>query len=120
MPVVLAETCLPQREIPVIMFLGTDDAEFPWEGAPDLGPESLLGADTTAQFWAANNGCGERLASSYVGTDYYYDFEVYLEGFDACPANGEVILYRMNHAGHGWPNADFVASDEIANFFKGL
>jgi len=117
MSVPLAESCVPTREIPVLMILGTEDTDFPWGGALDLGLESLLAADTTAQFWATNNGCGDRLESVFVGTDFYYDFDVYLEGFDACPVNGNVILYRMNRAEHGWPNAEFSATQEISRFF---
>jgi polyhydroxybutyrate depolymerase len=115
----VAEACAPSREMPVLMILGREDEEFPWNGAPNLGALSLLSADSTAQFWATQNGCGERTESAYVGFDTYYDFEVYREGFDACPAGGNVILYRMERAGHGWPNGEFQASDEIAFFFSG-
>ena len=117
MSVPLAEACVPGRVMPVLMIQGKDDAEFPWDGAPDLGTESLLGVDSTAQFWASNNGCGERLESYFVGTDFYYNFELYREGFEACPSDGNVVLYRMEGAGHGWPDGQFKASDEIANFF---
>ena len=117
MSVPLAEACEPTREIPVLMLLGTEDTDFPWQGALDLGLKSVLAADTTAQFWATSNGCGDRLESVLLGTDYYYDFDVYREAFDACPENGDLVLYRMLGAGHGWPDADFAASREIASFF---
>jgi len=119
MSVPAAEACVPTRAVPVIMILGTEDTKFPWEGALDLGLESVMAADTMAQFWATNNGCGERIESVYVGTDYYYYFEVYQESFDACPADADVLLYRMVGATHGWPDREFAASRQIAGFFAG-
>lgn len=119
MSVPVAETCVPAREIPVLMFLGSGDAVFPWNGSADQGLESLLSADTTAQFWATNNGCGDRRESAFLGRDNYYYFDVYSEGFEDCPVNGDVILYRMQGAGHGWPNAQFSASHEIGGYFGG-
>ena len=113
----VAESCTPSQKMPVLMILGSEDDKFPWSGTPDLGLESMLSADTTAQFWATQNGCGDRVSSVYIGIDFYYNFEVYREGFESCPADGNVVLYRMERAGHGWPNGEFVASDEIANFF---
>ena len=114
-----AENCVPTRAIPVLMIHGTNDDDYPWEGALDRGPKSVLSADTTAQFWATKNGCGDRLGSEYVVTDNYYHFDVYRDTFDACPVNGEVILYQMDGAGHGWPDADFSASFQITGFFVG-
>jgi poly(3-hydroxybutyrate) depolymerase len=32
----------------VLMLLGTEDPNFPWDGVPDMGIQSLLSADTTA------------------------------------------------------------------------
>jgi polyhydroxybutyrate depolymerase len=119
MSVPLSESCAPTREIPVLMLHGTEDENFPWDGALDWGLESVLAADTTAQFWAMNNVCGERAESVFFGSDAYYNFDVYIDGFEACPANGDVVLYRMDGAQHGWPNAEFNASDEIGRFVSG-
>ena len=119
MPVPLAENCAPEREIPIVMIQGTEDLDFPWDGAPDRGLQSLLSVDTTVQFWASNNGCGDRGQSTLYSRDAYYNFDVYRDTFEDCPANGKVILYRMEGAGDGWPNAQFSASDELARFFVG-
>lgn len=114
-----ADNCAPTREIPVLMIHGTDDNDYPWDGALDRGLASSLAADTAAQFWATSNGCGDRLESEFVRSDTRYSFDVYRDAFDACPTDGEVILYRMEGAGHGWPDADFSASFEITGFFAG-
>ena len=114
-----AENCMPTQDLPVLIIHGTDDEDYPWEGALDRGPESVLSADTTAQFWATSNGCGDRLDTEYVMSDTFYYFEVYRDTFDACPVNGDVFLYQMDGAGHGWPNADFSASFVIMGFFAG-
>ncbi|MFC1640221.1 alpha/beta hydrolase family esterase [Gemmatimonadota bacterium] len=121
MPVPLAESCVPTREIPVLMIHGTEDTVFPWDGALDRGLESVLAADTTAQFWATSNGCGDRLERQYVMRDTYYSLDVYRDAFDACPVSGNVLLYRMDGPGavHGWPNGYFSASYEISGFFVG-
>ena len=119
MSVPLAESCVPTREIPVLMIHGTDDVVFPWDGVLDQGLESVLSADTTALFWATSNGCGDRLESVFIGNDTYYGFDVYRESFDACPVNGGVTLLRMDGAEHGWPGAEFSASYEIGRFLVG-
>ncbi len=119
MSVSVAETCVPTQEIPVLMIQGDMDDDFPWNGALDQGSESLLAADTAAQFWATNNGCGDRLDAAFVMTDTYYEFDVYREMFDSCPADAEVILFRMDGAGHGWPDGDFNAAFYIGQFFSG-
>lgn len=117
MSVPVAENCVPSSEIPVLMIHGNQDLDFPWDGAPDLGLESLMSADSAVQFWATSNGCGDRLAEEYVTSDSYYYFDVFRHGFDSCPVNGEVILLGLEGAGHGWPDADFHASDQISEFF---
>jgi polyhydroxybutyrate depolymerase len=119
MSVPAAAACTPSGPIPVLMINGTDDADFPFDGALDRGPESLLAADTSLQFWATGNGCGERQPSVYFGTDNYFQFDVYREAFEGCPANGEAIMLRMDGAEHGWPRVDFSASYEIGRFFVG-
>lgn len=114
---VVAANCTPTSAVPVLMMQGTDDDEFPWDGTPDSGAASLIAADSAAQFWATSNGCGDRMDDVYVGTDTYYSFDVFRVGFDACPAQGEVILLKMDGAEHGWPGADFSASFEVGRFF---
>jgi polyhydroxybutyrate depolymerase len=119
MSVTQSESCVPTRELPVMMVHGSEDEDFPWGGALDRGSESVLGVDTVAQYWATNNGCGERLESVYVGTDFVFDFDIYTEMFDACPVGGNVVVFRMEGAEHGWPSADFSPSLEIVEFFVG-
>jgi polyhydroxybutyrate depolymerase len=119
MPVPLAESCMPTREIPVLMIQGTEDEDFPWDGALDLGLASVLAADTAAQFWATNNGCGNRLEGVYLYRDTYFGFDVYRDAFDACPVDGDVVLLRMDEAEHGWPGVDFSATYEVGQFFVG-
>lgn len=114
----VAAACEPATNIRFLMIQGTEDDDFPWEGL-DQGAESLLAADTVLGFWAEKNGCGERLESVYLGADSYFQFEVFREGFDACPDNGEAIMLRMEDAGHGWPGVDFSASNEIGQFLIG-
>jgi len=115
----LAETCTPSKAIPVLMINGTGDDEYPFAGALDRGPSSVVAADTALHFWANSNGCGERQTSLFIGTDTYYQFDVYRESFDACPAGGEAVMLRMDEADHGWPSVDFSAAYEIGRFFLG-
>lgn len=115
----VAEDCSPTEAVPVLMMHGTDDDDYPWEGALDRGLASVLAADTAAQFWATANGCGAPLDTTYVMTDPFYRFDVFRRDFDACPESGEVILYMLDGAPHGWPDGDFNASFQIADFFAG-
>jgi len=117
MAVPLSENCAPTEADPIIVMLGTDDEFFPWDGAYDLGLQSVLSADSTAADWAAANGCtGERGAVlEYTGQTS--GVEVWHEEYAACAVGSEVTFYRLEGAGHIWPEGGFSASWSIADFF---
>ena len=119
MAVPLAEYCSPAEAIPLMVLLGTEDTRFPWEGAYDRGVESMMSADSTMRFWAAANGCGsgDRVVElEYTGESSA--IEVWRESYAGCPIHAQVVLYRLEGAGHIWPQQGFPASWNIAEFFR--
>ncbi|KPJ91473.1 MAG: hypothetical protein AMS18_08640 [Gemmatimonas sp. SG8_17] len=114
----LSEMCAPAGEIPFMMIHGTGDQVVPYDGAPDLGNFTLLSADSSAQFWATVNACGERLPSEPFVGGTSAGIEVWSEAWD-CQAGSEVVLFRIVDGQHVWPNGTvFNAALEIARFFE--
>jgi len=117
LPGPLAQTCEPSRKMPFMMIHGTGDSVVPYEGVPDQGDFTLLSVDSSAQFWADANGCGERLPSVIEVGEFTAGTEVWFETWD-CATDSEVILYRVVDGPHQWPTRSaFSASWEIARFF---
>jgi len=113
----LSENCTNPDAIPLMVVLGTQDEVFPWEGAYDSGNQSTLSADSTAQFWSAANGCTGDRSSSLEFTGATSGIEVWREWYTGCPSSSEVVLYRLEGAGHIWPSGGFSASRTIGEFF---
>jgi polyhydroxybutyrate depolymerase len=114
----LSETCSPASTMPFMMIHGTADEVIGYKGEPDQGNFTLLSADSTAQFWATANNCGERLPSEPYVSGASAGIEVWTESWD-CAAGSEVTLYRIVGGAHTWPTgSEFSASWEIAAFFS--
>jgi polyhydroxybutyrate depolymerase len=118
MAVPLAESCSPARHLPLIVMLGTEDPYFPWAGAYDRELESVLSADSTVSFWAAANGCVGDRSSELEFTGELSGVEVWREWYPDCAVGREVLLYRLENAGHIWPQGGYSASWVIGNFFR--
>lgn len=120
----ITAACPADARVSVFFMHGTADSVIPWRGKPlhlgSLFIANALSAPSTAQFWAARNGC----YMSAVRTDepdadptdrVTMQRDTYSS---ACDHGTEVVFYRVNNGGHGWTNADnFPTSETIWAFF---
>lgn len=89
-----AQNCQPRGPLNVIVMHGTDDPILPYLA---IDPEQW------ATDWAELNGCDPIPATEDLGQG------IARFTYGACPANGEVIFYRIDGGGHTWPGADETA-----------
>ena len=94
----------PENPVPVIIFHGTNDPSFPWEG-----DQYNCAVNDSVQFWVEHNGCDPdpEINVSESGNIVRY---TYSNGNDG----SEVILYKTIGGGHWWPGNDFTNPDDNA------
>ncbi|HDS07390.1 MAG TPA: T9SS type A sorting domain-containing protein [Bacteroides sp.] len=115
----------PGRPFSALLMHGTADGLVPYTGVPGL----ITPATATASYWSSRNNCSPDsivtdLPEFVVNDNSTVTLIAYVGGDD----DTEVLLYRINKGGHGWPgtgpysfgptNLDINASAEIWNFFK--
>lgn len=97
--------CKPSRTMPIIHFHGLDDKFIPFEGGigsrlERIDPVARPGVPETMKFWLAKNKVGDRPRDQgRRGDAGFQDF-----GREGEP--GEVILWKLDGAGHTWPGGD--------------
>ncbi len=103
-------TCRPSRPVPVIAFLSTRDPLVPYEGGevtailPFLKRGRVVSAHALRDFWVRRNGCSAGAQRSETPDRTTADNSTAVrESFGSCADGAEVILYRMEGAGHTWP-----------------
>ncbi len=106
---VLREMPAPQRPLPVLYIMGTDDPLAPWEGG-DLGPAGrdslgkVLSMSETIQYWVTRNGCsGEPNIAWEPDREPEDGTRVRRESHTQCTDDAEVTLYVVEGGGHTWP-----------------
>lgn len=135
----LSQTCSPQRPVPVMFVMGTDDPLVPWEGGKvgtaRLDRGRVLSAADSVSFWVAADGCSETPVVTFLpdaapGDGTRIRRETYAGG-----RNGsEVVMLVVEGGGHTWPggeqyarelvigatNRDIDAGEVIWEFCKGF
>jgi polyhydroxybutyrate depolymerase len=117
-------TCNPQKPLPIFEIHGTNDDITFWNGDKNYSEVygGYKGVRETFDFWVNLNKC------TSVKRDILPDLnkqdksfvvrEMYADGMEG----NEVWLYTLVGGKHDWPgswgNKDFMASEEIWNFFK--
>ncbi len=138
MPIPLDASCSPTaNSISVLLMNGTEDNWVPYEGGP-LGPltdgGSTIGTDNTINFWREHNGCSTTFQQTdFPDLDPDDNSTVTRFRYADCNSGAEVVLYRVEGAGHtipgmlfntnpifllGYINYDITASNEIWDFFS--
>ncbi|MEO1381989.1 MAG: T9SS type A sorting domain-containing protein [Bacteroidota bacterium] len=130
--------CSPSSNaVPMLLMNGTDDTLVPYSGGP-LSPltdgGSVIGTNSTIQFWRNNNGCNFRkVVYNFPNIDLTDGSTVRSTTYYNCTGSSEVVLYRVQGGGHtipgmptvvnprplaGYVNYDIEAAVEIWDFFK--
>jgi polyhydroxybutyrate depolymerase len=120
-------TCNPARKIPVMHIHGTSDATVPYA----TGAAGSIGAEQTVAFWRDTDACTLANDTTFIADSNPGDgCTVQRIRYQHCPANNEVLFYKIIGGGHTWPggvfdvtnfgntNHDISATDEIWNFFN--
>lgn len=125
MSYVLRDSVTITRPFSVLSIHGTSDPIAPFNGTPDIIPS----APTAASFWANYNKCSlDSIVTEVPDLDPSDGSTVTLIEYVGCD-NSEVLFYRVNNGGHGWPggisggiigatNQDINASAEVLSFFR--
>ena len=120
-------TCNPARKIPVLHIHGTSDATVPYA----TGATGSIGVEQTVGFWRDTDACTLANDTTFIADSNPGDgCTVQRIRYQNCPANNEVLFYKIIGGGHTWPGANFdipsfgntdhdiSATDEIWNFFN--
>ncbi|MEL6657503.1 MAG: PHB depolymerase family esterase [Bacteroidota bacterium] len=137
MPDPVHASCAQGTAVNMLLMNGTEDILVPYEGGslhPLTDGGSVLGTDATIDFWRDNNGCTtDNQMLDFDNTDLSDGSTVHYTKYDNCSDSSEVVLYRIEGAGHtipgmaanmnprpivGYTNYDIVAAVEIWEFFK--
>lgn len=111
MPADLVSSCHPGGPVDFMMMQGTADGLVPWEGGQVErvvffvgGGDTVISGPDTYTFWVDNAGCTDTNETETIDTVNDGTTVTKIEA--TCPGDTEVIQYRMNGAGHGWPGGD--------------
>lgn len=94
--------CEPGRPIPLMIFQGTEDPSFPWEGVEQWGEFSLLPAVETAEFWGITNECATEPSVEALPDEHDDGTTVERWTYTGCGAS--TVFYKIEGGGHTWPD----------------
>ncbi len=128
--IAVVERCDQSDPIPVTVFLGDRDLQFPWEGEI-VGGDGTLSAEANLQYWVEANGCAAaRDTTALADLDPADGTTVSLYAHGGCSEGADVRLFRIHEGGHTWPGSSFgggavpglqtndiSASEEMVDFF---
>ena len=115
MPENLMQSCNPSQKIPVVMMSGTDDPLMSYEGGKaelnkmierhrgENSPDVMSSTQSTIDFWARHNGCKNPESTNMPDLADDGTTVTKIE-YNGCLQN-DVVLYRINGGGHGWPGS---------------
>ena len=122
--------CNSGPAVPVFAIHGTLDLVVPYNGSdiPVAGWGTFQSVDEVMLFWDEHNSCSAVEEGSLDNVSLFDFCTVDTWKWSDCDGGNENWLYRVNGGGHTWPgaipaiafgntNQDFVASEEIWNFF---
>lgn len=128
--IAVLDRCDQADPIPVTVFLGDKDLQFPWQGEM-VGSDGTLSAEDNLLYWADANGCpAARDTSELPDLDPSDGTTVSLYAYSGCSEGADVRMFRIHEGGHTWPGSpfggggvqglqtnDISASEEMVDFF---
>lgn len=128
--IAVRDRCDQTDPIPVTVFLGDKDSQFPWEGSR-VGADGTLSADEELAYFVAENGCDiQRQITALPDLDPNDGTTVSLYEYGGCSEGADVRMFRIREGGHTWPGSplggggaaglqtnDISASEEMVDFF---
>ncbi len=119
-----AFACNPSSPLPIVMTLGTEDGQFPWDGSGGHLSKSEMVA-----LWTELDGCTGDPVIEWLPDVADDGTRVWTESYRNCNRGAEVVFYGIEGGGHTWPGAlfpppfgltsqDISTSAEIIAFFS--
>jgi polyhydroxybutyrate depolymerase len=123
------QSCSLSPPVPFLIIHGTQDEQFPWDGAEGVST-TRMSADATVERLVALDGCGATPAVTIEPDAADDGTRVRREHYTGCSGAAEVIFYVVEGGGHTWPGSplefspelgahsrDIVAQEIIVDFF---
>lgn len=129
----------PSRAVPVLLMNGTEDPLVPYGGGQVMvfgeGRGEVLSTAESVAWWAGHDGCsGAAVVAAVADADPGDGTRTVVERIGGCAGGSEVVLYRVEGGGHGWPggrqylpervigrvSGDFDAAEVIFGWFEGF
>jgi polyhydroxybutyrate depolymerase len=123
------QSCSLNPPVPFLMIHGTQDGQFPWDGAAGVSTTRMSAAATVERL-AALDGCGAAPTVAFEPDTADDGTRVRREHYTGCSGAAEVIFYVVEGGGHTWPGSplqfspelgahsrDIVAQEIIVDFF---
>lgn len=101
---VVHDRCRPAGPTRMLFVHGTEDAEFPWDGASGR-TGGTLSARGTVQAWAERNGCAFEPEVEALPDAFDDGTRVDRESYAGCRPGGDVLFYAVHGGGHAWPGS---------------
>jgi polyhydroxybutyrate depolymerase len=108
----LRSQCRPSHLTPMLMINGVNDPLVPWAGGTVTQGRALgkggvvVSVPDTAAFWARHNGCAPAPETTTLpDVDPGDHTRASRLQFRGCAPGTEVVLYRIEGAGHTWPGS---------------
>ena len=136
MDTILFNECNPERTLPMLLLMGTEDPFVPYNGGPMNGNVTdIVSNFELFNFWSQNNGCNPSIDSfDLPNTNSTDNSSVTVFEQTGCFCDTKVVHYRINGGGHTWPgveivnyeliagetNEDIHASEEVWKFFQAI
>lgn len=105
--IAVRDRCQQTDPIPVVIFLGDQDDQFPWAGST-VGNDGTVSAEDNLDYWVDANGCGivrDRTGLPDVDTGDGTTVSVY--SHSGCSEGADVRMFRVREGGHTWPGSPF-------------
>ncbi len=131
------EQCRPNRGVPLINIVGTNDKQMPMNGGEIKGAfgfrsqGKILSTNETVNFWIRNNKCQQAPVIDKVrDQDKQDDTHAVLERYEGCAQGADIYRWVIGDGGHTWPGGvsqkkllgkvtkELNATEEIWNFFQ--
>ncbi len=91
-----AQQCFPERTLPMMLIIGTEDPSFPWNGS-----SSTLSVQNMVAFWAQKLNCNVNPVVENLPDTEDDGTTVVRDTYDGC----DLVLYTIEGGGHTWPGS---------------
>lgn len=113
----VSNVCHPERPLPVLFILGTDDKVVPY----DKTYITMAGAQGSFDFWSNLHNCdSNKTTTSNLPAPNKDGTTITLQQSSGCRSGGEIDLYTVDGGGHTWPDGLFPEKSRLGTESQNL